>query len=260
MKMTLLKMTQNILSSIKGEQVDSITDTEESSMIADILEECYYGILADSNLLEEKTLFELNASGDVSKPVLMSIPNDVIGLEWVKYNCIADGATNPDYRTIKYLDIASFLDWTSQFNIDETTVDTMSITTGTLDTIDFKFHNDKAPEYYTSFDDRQLVFDAYDSDVDSTLQKSKTMCFGLKESSWTKSDAFIPALDSQQFHLLLQEAKAQAWVELKQLTNEKAERKARRSWVLLAQKKNRHNYNAKSYYYTDYPDYGMKRR
>jgi hypothetical protein len=135
----------------------------------------------------------------------------------------------------------------------------MTVTTGTLDTIDFRYRNDKAPEYYTSFDDRQIVFDSYDADVDSTLQKSKTICFGLKESSWTKSDAFVPALDSQQFHLLLQEAKAQAWVELKQLTNEKAERKARRSWVLLASKKNRANYNAKSYYYNDYPDYGMKR-
>jgi hypothetical protein len=259
MKMTLLKMTQMILSSINGEQVDSISDTEESMMIADIIEECYYNILSESNLLEEKTLFELNASVDLAKPVLMFLPDDVIGLEWVKYNCIADGATSPDYRTIKYLPLEEFLNWTLQLSTTDSYVHQMTLNTGLADSINFLYRDDKAPEYYTSFDDRQLIFDSYDEEVDSTLQKNKTMCFGLKESSWQRQDDFIPALDSQQFNLLYQEAKATAWAERRQTTNTRAERKARRSWVLLASKKNRANYNHKSYYYSDYPDYGMKR-
>lgn len=259
MKRTLIELTQSVLRSIKGEMVDDISETEESSMVADILMECYYGILSESNLLEEKTLFELEASGDSLKPVLMSLPATVIGLEWVKYNCQTDSMTNTDYRTIKYLELGDFLNWTLQNNTDESYTDSMTVMTGVSDSINFIYRNNKAPEYYTSFDDRQIVFDSYDNTVDTTLQKNKTMCYGLKESTWTKTNTFIPALDSQQFNLLLQEAKATAWAELRQTTNEKAERKARRSWVLLAGKKDRANYNHKSYYYTDYPDYGMKR-
>lgn len=260
MKRTLIELTQSVLRSIKGEMVDDISETEESSMVADILMECYYGILSESNLLEEKTLFELEASLDPTKPVLMTLPSTVIGLEWVKYNCQTSTMTNSNYLTIKYLDLPSFLDWTLQQDTDETYIDSMTVTTGVSDSINFIFRNNKAPEYYTSFDDRQLVFDSYDNTVDTTLQKNKTMCFGLKESTWTKTNLFIPALDSQQFNLLLQEAKATAWAELRQTSNDRAERKARRSWVLLAQKKDRANYNHKSQYYTDYPDYGMKRR
>ncbi len=258
MKRTLIELTQSVLRSIKGEQVDDVSETEEASMVADIVMECYYNIISESNLLEEKTLFELEASGDPDKPVLMSLPEAVVGLEWVKYNCQTIDQTAVDYRTIEYMDLQSFLDWTLKFSTDDAWVDSMTVTTGAADSINFLYRNDKAPQFYTTFDDRQFVFDSYDIEVDTTLQKNKTMCFGLKESTWTKTNTFIPALDSQQFNLLLQEAKATAWAELRQTANQRAERKARRSWVLLASKKDRANYNHKSYYYTDYPDYGRK--
>ena len=41
MKMTLLEMTQKVLGSIKGDQVDDVSETEESSLVADIIQECY---------------------------------------------------------------------------------------------------------------------------------------------------------------------------------------------------------------------------
>lgn len=258
MKMTLLKMTQQILRSLKGEEVSSLAETEEASLVADIIEECYYNIVSESDLLEEKTLFELNASGDITKPTLMNLPDDVIGLEWLKYNIIADGETAPNYQTIQYLDLYTFLELTDQLKTTNSYVGTYTVTTGTADSIDFFYRNDKAPQYYTSFDDRQLVFDSYDADVDSTLQKNKTRCYGLKESTWTKTDSFVPHLDSQQFNLLYQEAKATAWAELRQTKHDRAERKARRSWVLLNQKKDRVNYNHKDWYYINYPNYGRK--
>lgn len=258
MKMTLLKMTQQILRSLKGEQVDDITETEESSLVADIIEECYYSIVSESDLLEEKTLFELLSSTDPAKPVTMSLPDDVIGLEWVEYDTQTETDTRANYRLLTYYTLRDFLDMTNQFNTDETFVETMTLTTGSLDTIDFKYRNDKAPEYYTSFDDRQLVFDSYDSAVDSTLQKNKTKCFGLKESKWRKENDFVPAIDAQQFNLLYQEAKATAWAELKLTSHQRAERKARRSWVLLNSKKDRVNYNQKDWYYNNFPNYGRK--
>lgn len=260
MKMTLLELTQAVLRSIRGEQVDDIADTEESSIVAGIIKECYYSILAESNLIEEKTLFELNPSLDPNKPTVMYLPDAVVGLEWVKYNTVGLDGVDPVYTDIKYEDLQTFLSRMYQLKTDASNVSSFTLNTGSApDSIPFLYTNDKAPQYFTSFDDRTLIFDSFDADVDTTLQKNKTVCFGLKESSWTESNNFIPSLDSQQFNLLLQEAKATAWAELRQVTNQKAERRARRSWVLLADKKNRANYNGMEYYKTNFPNYGRPR-
>jgi hypothetical protein len=48
---------------------------------------------------------------------------------------------------------------------------------------------------------------------------------------WTVADGFTPDLDARQFTLLLNEAKAQAFIELKQQANPKAEKRARRGWI-----------------------------
>lgn len=257
MKMTLLELTQRILTSIKGEQVDSISDTEESLAVASIIKECYYNIVSGEDLLEEKTLFELNPSLDPTKPVVMSLPDSVIGLEWVKY--AEDTGTITMYKDVTFRPLEDFLAYTLQFDSSLSYVDELSMDTGRSDTILFRYRNDKQPLYYTSWDDNYLIFDSYNADVDTTLQKNKTMCFGVLESSWEDANDFVPHLDSQQFTLLLQEAKVMAWAELKMADNNNAIRKARRGWVLLAQKKNRHNYDHKEYYYTKFPDYGRRR-
>ncbi len=52
--------------------------------------------------------------------------------------------------------------------------------------------------------------------MDTTLQTSKTLCYGQIIPTFTLEDSFIPDLDDTQFPLLLNEAKAIAFVELKQ--------------------------------------------
>jgi len=82
---------------------------------------------------------------------------------------------------------------------------------------------DKAPEYFTSFDDENLVFDSYDSEVDTTLQNNKTQCHGKRSVAFTLSDSFTPDLPVQMFSYLLAEAKSTSFVTLKQMANAKAE-------------------------------------
>lgn len=258
MKFTLLELTQTVLRSIKGEQVNSIGDTEESIIAAEIVREAYLNIIANTDLPEHKTLFELNASGDPTKPTLMSLPSDVIGLEWVEYDKATNDYPEPKYTLIGYTALPDFKHMVNQLSTTETNVGSYTVTTGLADSILFKYRNDKAPDFYTSLDDGQLVFDSYDNEVDTTLQKNKTSCYGLKEPAWLQTDLFVPNLDSQQFDLLIQEAKALAWVELRQTQHVKAEQKARRSWVMLDSRKNRTDYNHKLYYYTKLPDYGRK--
>jgi len=70
------------------------------------------------------------------------------------------------------------------------------------------------------------------------LQANKTLAYGSKTTSWTEIDTFTPNLQPQQFALLLSEAKALAWAELKQTAHPKAEVSARRNWRHLQKTRN----------------------
>ena len=95
----------------------------------------------------------------------------------------------------------------------------------------FNFINDKAPVYYTTVDDNTVIFDSYDSAVDSTLQSSKTVCSGSRATVFAEEDSTVLNLQPHQFALLLNEAKSLAWEELKQTRHIKAETTARRNWI-----------------------------
>lgn len=55
MKQTLLEMVQLILSSIDGEEVNSIDDTVEANQVALIVKSVYYDMLSDISLPEIET-------------------------------------------------------------------------------------------------------------------------------------------------------------------------------------------------------------
>ena len=119
------------------------------------------------------------------------------------------------------------------------------------------YFNDRFPTCYTTVDDFTLLFDAYNSDEDSTLQKSKTLCFGKLSPTFTLTDSFTPDLDAELFSLLLNEAKAQAFAELKQQQNPIAEGRSRRLWIQSL--KNRQAVpDPYSRYKDHYPNYGRK--
>jgi len=227
---TLLDYVQDILSSLDSDAVNSYSDTVESIQVANVVKTVYNDILARVDLPEHYTLFELNASGDSDKPTLMTRPDDVLTIEWIQYNKIADGDTDPLYQTVTFLPLDKFLARVDSFNTDDAEVGTLTLTTGSADDITFKYRNDTAPMYYTTFDDSNIIFDSYDSDVDSTLQKDKTRCYGKKDQTFTMSDTFVPFLDRDLSTLLLNEAKVLAFTELKQVGHQVAQQWAKRGW------------------------------
>ena len=258
MQYTLLEIIQRTLSSIKGEEVNSYDDTAESLVVRDIVKECFYNLIAGQDFPELKTLFELNASGDNNKPTLMTIPSDVLGVEWIKYNKIAVNETADVFDYVHYLPLKDFLERNHALDEDEAEVGSFTVTTGISDSIDFFYRNDRAPMYYTSFDDETVIFDSYDSDVDTTLQKTKTLAYGLKSTTWSDTNNFVLPIDSQQFNILIKDVKAMAWEELRQTNNASAIMQARKARISAEKKKDRMNYKGIGYYYSKYPNYGRK--
>ncbi len=233
MKYTLLELVQDIMSSMDSEEVNSISDTVESQQVVKVIKTVYNDIISRGDLSYHKVLFNLDASGDASKPTLMTKPDSISNVEWIKYNVEDDEDEDPVWRDIRFLPLKDFMEHTHSFLPSESNVASFSHTASTF-THTFNYYNDRAPSYYTSIDDDTVIFDSYDSEVDSTLQSSKSMGFGTKDLVFVESDTWTPELPANHFALLLNEAKALAWTELKQTPNPKAELSARRNWRHLA--------------------------
>lgn len=256
MKYTLLEMTQQILFSLDGDEVDSISDTPESLAVAHIIEECYWDMVSQMDLPEHHDFFQLTATTSAT-PSLMTLPSSVTSIEWIKYNTILTGDTDNTYEPVNYLPINHFLDHVLSISSDDADVDQFNITVGSA-TFSFKVMTNRAPIYYTSYDDYNILFDAYNSDEDAYLQASKTMCYGTTLPTFTFSDSSTPDLDAKAFSYLLNEAKAQCWADLKQQVNPRAENKARQNKIDSQKKKQNIGYPDNQNYYSRYPNYGRK--
>lgn len=259
MKSTLLELTQAILSAMDSDEVNSINDTTESLQVANVIKFVYNDIISRANLPEHFDMFELNASGDVTKPTLMYRPANLQNLLWIKYDKREVGDTESNFQKVNYLEPKEFVDRILSYSQqDQTDVVTYTISTSNSSSVEINGLNNKAPDYYTSWDDNLILFDSYDVSVDTTLMKNKTMVYGEYEPTFTMSDSFTPDLDSRQFSLLLNEAKAMAFAEVKQTEHARAERNAKRGWVTLQNQKQA--IPAKYPNFNTLPNYGKKRR
>lgn len=249
MKLTLLDMTQNILSALGSDEVNSFGDTIESRQVAEIVKTTYFNIIARANLPEHNKLFQLTASNDPDMPTLMYRPETVNRIEWIKYNTATDGdvINEPEYSYVTMLPIQQFLDMNHQLDPDETNVESFI-----LNDFTFYFQNDRMPVYCTMINDYYIIFDGYDNTIDGTLQESKTLCYGRTVPTFDMTDNFIPDLDENQFPLLLNEAKSLAFMELKQTQHQHAEREARRQWNHLQIGK----HAVKPNHFNDLPNFG----
>lgn len=256
MKYTLLELTQQILLSMDGDSVNSINDTEESLAIAKIVRECYYDIVGQLDLPEHYDFFQLDATS-VGTPTVMTKPSDVISLEWIKYDEIADTDTDKKYRDIKYMPPKQFMEMVLSLNSEGDDVLQYSFETNGEE-FSTKCKTNSAPSFYTSFNDSTILFDSYDEEEDSNLQASKTLCYGILAPTFELDDDATPDLDHRQFTLLLNEAKAQCWFDLKQQANNRAENKVRQNKIDSQKKKQNIAYPDGQNYYFKYPNYGRK--
>src|SRR5690606_30036560 len=230
---TLLELVQRILGSMEADEVSSIGETPESTDVAAIIKECYFDIVGQQNLQEHEGIFRLDAGTDDTKPVLMYVPENVMQIEWLKYD-ISPDLTRPDLKNLCFLENHEFFDYQSGRDDSDPSVSSMSFEVNGK-TFYTQFLNDKFPTYYSIFDERVILFDAYDSTVEDTLTETRSFGYGRVVPEFRMENSFIPDLDPRQFQLLLQDAKSTAHIELKQQANPKAEAKYRRN-IILAQR------------------------
>lgn len=231
MKMTLLEMVQTILSSLDAEEVSSIDDTVESTQVATILKTTYLAMASNRNWSSHKKLTQFNHSGTPDRPTHLKAPEGMKELALFRYNA-SKKEDEFEMREVKYIYPDEFLRMSggrTQGN-DKTRV--VKDTGGTPIVV----INNKPPSYWTSFDDEYIVCDSYDSNLDDALKASKTQIHAVMFPQFHLVDDFVPDMPVEAFAGLLAEAKSVAFVEVKQVANQKAEQEARRQQSWLARK------------------------
>jgi len=247
-KLTLLELVQDILSDLDSDTVNSIDDSVESLQVAQIVKTTFFEIITEGEWPHLGQLIQLTGSGDNTVPTHMTIPDNVRYIEWVKYNKRTSTDTKDVYESVTYMNPEDFMVYVNRRDSSKTTVTTVTDPSSVL----LLITNDKAPTYYTSFDNDVIVFDSYDSVVDSTLQSAKVQCYGYREPVFTLSDTFVADLPSKAFPYLLSEAKSVAFNTLKQAANAKEEQRATRQRRRLSQDRWRLEGGI------SYPNYGRK--
>lgn len=250
MTKTLLDITQEILSRMDGDEVNSISDTEESEQVARHIVSTYDAMVSNSNWFHTRRALTLVPRSDTDYPTHISLNENVKELSFINYNKVKSGETRKDYREVKWKEPDDFLRY---INTRDSTASNVQVVTDDSG-IELLILNDKAPEYFTSFDDENIIFDSFDSDVDTTIQSSKVQAQGFIIPTLALEDTAEPQLPPDAMVALIEEAtsKAQWWVRQFQDTKSEQESKRQKRW--LARKQWRTHGGIK------YRDYGRQAR
>src|SRR5687768_11315686 len=105
-KMTLLEMTQNILSAMNSDEVNSIADTVESQQVAEEIRHTFREVFSNRDIPEHEGLINLQSLGSTAAPNVLIIPDNVRNIKWLKYRNFRTNDTvnflEPEYLDPEY--------------------------------------------------------------------------------------------------------------------------------------------------------------
>jgi hypothetical protein len=251
MATTVLDLVQSVLSSMDSDEINSVGDTIESQQIGQLVKEIYDDIVDQFDLPSTKTTFQLESQADPLQPTHMNIPEYVNSVEWVRYNTKNAVADADRYTPIAYLTPTQFMDLSNARSSTDSTVQTVSL--DSLATI--AITNNAAPQYWTSFDDIQIIFDSFNFNLETNLQTSKTTCYGQQKPILIIADATQIDLPTQLMGHLRNEVRSLAFDLYKDGTSPKVDQAARRSRVRTQRNKHKLRMNQER---DSLNDYGRK--
>lgn len=225
---TLLDIVNHILNSTDSELVGSITDTVESEQVVEIVKGTFFNIVSNKNWEAHRTAFKLDSFGDDTKPTHMTLPTSIREVLAINYNKRTLTATSDQYSECRYVTPEEFLRLTNAkagSSTSEQVIDPSGVV--------LYVTNNAAPKFYTSFNDSYVVFDSYDSEVDTTLQSAKTQCIGFTHPQFSVADDYVPDLPEDAMMYLIEDSKSTASITLRQMADEKAEQRSnkQRRWL-----------------------------
>lgn len=222
MAKTLLNLTQNILSAMDSDEVNSIYDSVEAIQVATIILETLEAEFNNIDLPELSNIVQLTSASNLALPNYLHYGSDVNGITTLRYRNFRN---NGNYQEVQYLTPDQF--WDRQLLYLSTGPNTVQITDPSG--ISYYINDNRVPSYYTSVNNDYLIFDSYDADHENTLEGLNSFALAVNNiGSVSIADGYVPPISDSLFPLLLAEAKATCFLILKQLPSPKHEQIARR--------------------------------
>jgi hypothetical protein len=232
-KDTLLDIVQDILSEADGDEVNNVTDTVESDQCARIIITEFETIVDDFDIKMHETLKQLEATTSAT-PTQMTRPEGFHSIEWIKYDRRVSG-TDPKFEKVTYRDPVSFLALCDSRTLGDSDVESYALGNSGHSLL---VKNDQAPQFWTileGYDD--VVFDSYDSSLETNLQASKTLARGVQRPTLTLANGSTPDLPQNLMGLLKARARSFYWDVYKDGATPGVARKERHSEVRSQRKK-----------------------
>lgn len=248
-KPTLLEIVQTVLNDMSGDPVNSIADTDEAEEVAQQVKNVYRNLISHTEWPHTRRAVQLVPYSDSTYPTHMRVGEEYKKLVSIYYNSSKVNSDRLLYQPIKYLSPDQFL---MKLNARDNTSESIDIIIDPSG-IQLLISNSKAPDYYTSFDDVNIVFDSYDKLVDSTLQSSKVQAVAYILPDFRLEDSFVPDLPLEAFSYLIEETTSRCQLKMRQFQDIKSEAEATKQSRWLSQS----NFIVKGG--ITFPDYGRKR-
>lgn len=221
---TLLDIVQDMLSSINGDQVSSYASTVESRRCAKIAEQVFLEFIANTTVEEQEDLIQLDGVGDVLNPTQLLVPDKIDKIVKLEYK-----DSTGRFRDVHYLEPVEFVE---KLNNNVGLTNTVEMTYNSAGLV---VRTDQQPHYWTTFNDRDIIMDAFEQNIEATLQGSKTRVIVsyAGPETWTTSDTFVIPLDADAISTYKAECMERAWFVIKERSNAGVTKAARRERAKL---------------------------
>ena len=226
-KLTILSFVQQISEAIEGDEIDELGETLEADTISTILQQTYNEVLdrRDWEFLRDRVIqLAVRAVGD-DKLNFLTIPENVTAIQCLRYL-----STQGKYTDMTYMEPCAFIAHLHARNPNDPNITTVLNDDG----IPLYVVNDKAPTYYTSFDEESIAFDAFETTRGIGNQIADSVIVGnIKPTvDWTNPVLTLP-IPERMNSLILNEAIATANYRLRQTQDPRSERLARRQNIKM---------------------------
>ena len=199
MQRTVLELVQAILVETGSDPVNHISDTVEASDIAMIMNQVYNEIVDRYDLPSTGTVQALDGLADPNRPNFMQLKDTSYNIQWIKYDNRVSSGANKAYVPITYKSPEEFVAMvTSGPSTDSTNYQIVFWNSN----VPFIINKKKGPSFWNTFDDKTIIFDSYNSAVDTTLQSSKSMVYVLTRPDFGTNDSDVPNLPQNLENLL----------------------------------------------------------
>jgi hypothetical protein len=234
-KMTLITAVQQILSDADGDNVNSITDTVEADQCARVVQDVFYQIVDLHDLEHIKTITKLDATSS-STPNVMTRPEGFHTVEWVKYDIKIAAGGDQNFEVIDYAEPDVFLQRVHSRTVSDSNVEAVTLSSGLV----LPIRNDEAPQIFTIMDSGsdELVFDSYDKSLETNLQASKSLVYGVQRPTLTLADSSEFTVPKHLETLILREARAMYFDLFKDGVTSEIDRSRRRMEVRAQRQRN----------------------